>query len=236
MIQRHQRIVFWCLVLGIVGMALLLWTERQRGRDRIQALGDSTLLDAPAADTETVTLDLANDTDGSIAPVARQIALPSDANARARALVDHLIAEYALPGSTHPLPAGSAVDEVFLLPLPVIGYTADSASAATSPTRTSPVASTDPNTLLPQAVGGQLAVIDLRSSFANQHPSGVEVESLTLLSILGTLHANLPQIEQVRFLVDGQPRETLAGHADLLRTYPARDTTLARTIVDGTKP
>jgi hypothetical protein len=111
-------------------MALLLWTERQRGRDRIQALGDSTLLDAPAADTETVTLDLANDTDGSIAPVARQIALPSDANARARALVDHLIAEYALPGSTHPLPAGSAVDEVFLLPLPVIGYTADSASAA----------------------------------------------------------------------------------------------------------
>ena len=28
----------------------------------------------------------------------------------------------------------------------------------------------------------------------------------TLESIIGTLHANLPQIEQVRFLVDGQPR------------------------------
>jgi len=227
MIQRHQRIVFWCLVACILGMALLLWTERQRGRDRVQALGDSTLLDAPAADTETVTLDLANDTDGSISPASRQIALPSDANARARALVDHLIAEYALPGSAHPLPAGSAVDEVFLLPLPVIGHTTDSAEAATSPTKTVPVPSTDPNALQPQAVGGQLAVIDLRSTFVNQHPSGVEVESLTLLSILGTLHANLPQIEQVRFLVDGQPRETLAGHADLLRTYPARDTTVA---------
>jgi len=227
MIQRHQRIVFWCLVACIVGMAVLLWTERQRGRDRVQALGDSTLLDAPAADTETVTLDLANDTDGSISPASRQIALPSDANARARALVDHLIAEYALPGSAHPLPAGSAVDEVFLLPLPVIGHTTDSAEAATSPTKTVPVPSTDPNALQPQAVGGQLAVIDLRSTFVNQHPSGVEVESLTLLSILGTLHANLPQIEQVRFLVDGQPRETLAGHADLLRTYPARDTTVA---------
>jgi hypothetical protein len=72
--------------------------------------------------------------------------------------------------------------------------------------------------------GGQLAVIDLRGSFVNQHPSGVEVENLTLLSMIGTLHANLPQIEQVRFLVDGQTRETLAGHADLLRTYPSRDT------------
>ena len=40
-----------------------------------------------------------------------------------------------------------------------------------------------------------------------------------MLSILGTLHANLPRITQVRFLVDGQPRETLAGHADLTRTY-----------------
>ena len=29
-----------------------------------------------------------------------------------------------------------------------------------------------------------------------EHPSGVETESLTLLSMVGTLHANLPQIEQ----------------------------------------
>jgi hypothetical protein len=35
------------------------------------------------------------------------------------------------------------------------------------------------------------------------------------------LHENFPAVEQVRFLVDGQPRETLAGHADLTRTYLA---------------
>jgi hypothetical protein len=87
------------------------------------------------------------------------------------------------------------------------------------------VAPDEGDAVQPRQQGGQLAVIDLRSTFVNQHPSGVEVETLTLRSILGTLHANLPQIEQVRFLVDGQPRETLAGHADLLRTYPARDTT-----------
>jgi hypothetical protein len=62
-------------------------------------------------------------------------------------------------------------------------------------------------------------VINLRGSFAGQHPSGIEPETLTIDSILATLSANFPQIEQVRFLVDGQPRETLNGHADLLRTY-----------------
>ena len=31
-------------------------------------------------------------------------------------------------------------------------------------------------------------------------------------------------IEEVRFLVDGRPRETLNGHADLLRTYPVVNT------------
>jgi hypothetical protein len=228
MIQRHQRIVFWCLIACIVGMGILLAVERQRGRARIQALADATPLDAPTAMSEAVTLDLANDDDGTITANSRQIALPSEVNARARALIDHLIAEYALPGSPHPLPSGSAVAEVFLMPLPVVGYAVDTSSSATSAggfSATVPVASTDPNALQPKEPGGELAVIDLRGTFVNQHPSGVEVESLTLLSILGTLHANLPEIEQVRFLVDGQARETLAGHADLLRTYPARDTT-----------
>jgi hypothetical protein len=29
----------------------------------------------------------------------------------------------------------------------------------------------------------------------------------------------LPEVEEVRFLVDGQTRDTLAGHADLTRPY-----------------
>ena len=229
MIQRHQRIVFWGLILCVVGMGIILAVERQRGRDRIAALAaDQTPLDAPTAMTEAVTLDLANDDDGTITATTRQIALPEEANARARALVEHLMAEYALPGSPHPLTPGSAVAEVFLLPLPVVGYATDTSSSPTSDggfRATLPVASAEPNALQTKQPGGELAVIDLRSTFVNQHPSGVEVESLTMRSILGTLHANLPQIEQVRFLVDGQARETLAGHADLLRTYPAHDTT-----------
>jgi hypothetical protein len=217
MIQRHQRIVFWCLVGCIVLMGVLLAVGRQRGRQRIESLAaDQTPLDAPTAMAETVTLDLANDDDGTITPASRQIA------------------EYALPGSPHELAPGAAVAEVFLLPLPLVGYTTDSTSSATKDggfRPTVPVASSDPDPLQAKQPGGELAVIDLHSTFVNQHPSGVEVESLTLRSILGTLHANLPQIEQVRFLVDGQARETLAGHADLLRTYPAVDTTSSGTSV-----
>lgn len=238
MIQRHQRIVFWCLILCVIGMGILLAVERQRGRDRIAALAaDQTPLDAPTATTEAVTFDLANDDDGTITVTTRQIALPGEANARARALIDHLIAEYALPGSPHPLPPGSAVAEVFLLPLPLVGYATETSSAARNDSGsrgTLPVGSSNSNASGAKQPGGELAVIDLHSTFVNQHPSGVEVETLTLRSILGTLHANVPQIEQVRFLVDGQARETLAGHADLLRTYPASDTTSRTNSVRGT--
>jgi hypothetical protein len=235
MTPRHQRIVFWVLVTCILAMTALLIGERQRGRERVAALGDQTPLDAPTATATSVTMDFANDADGSINAGVREIALPTDSNARARALIDHLIAQYAQPGSAHPLEPGAAVNEVFLVPLPVVGYTASNAKAAQHPDRQATVlVAADAGALQPLSPGGELAVIDLRSSFADQHPSGVEVESLTLLSIIGTLHANLPEIEQVRFLVDGAARDTLAGHADLMRTYPSRDTTTeVRDMADG---
>lgn len=227
MSSRRMRVLFWVLFVAIIGLAVLLFVERQRARDRVRDLADQTPIDAPYTDTEPVTFDLANDDEGSITADERQIALPSEVTARARALLDHLVSEYALPGSAHPLPPGAMVNEIFLLPLPVIGHAVDP-NATPSPdgrVQTVPVAAPSADALQPKTAGGELAVIDLRGSFVNGHPSGVEVESLTIASIIGTLHANLPQIEQIRFLVDGQPRETLAGHADLLRTYPSRDTT-----------
>jgi hypothetical protein len=69
----------------------------------------------------------------------------------------------------------------------------------------------------------QLAVVNLTGTFAASHPSGLETESLTVLSICATLRANLPNVAEVRFLVDGQLRPTLAGHADLTRTYLTAD-------------
>jgi hypothetical protein len=60
-----------------------------------------------------------------------------------------------------------------------------------------------------------LAVIDLNAAFADNHRSGVLVEELSVVSLVQTLSANIPGITRVKILVEGNERETLAGHADL---------------------
>ena len=65
------------------------------------------------------------------------------------------------------------------------------------------------------------AVVDTNSAFADAHPSGVLAEELTVASIVLTLNANDSKIARVKILVNGQERETLAGHADLKRFYEA---------------
>jgi hypothetical protein len=115
---------------------------------------------------------------------------------------------FAMPNATHPVPGGaSAVAQVFLLP----ATQGDSASTAPTPAAKN------------QQFGPQLAVVNLTGAFAANHPSGLETETLTIPSICATLHANQPRVTEVRFLVDGQPRPTLAGHADLTRTYLTAD-------------
>jgi hypothetical protein len=198
MIPRYQRILFWSLVGAILLMVAFLLRGCEQAHKRLGAPTSDTPIAAPtSASTEDITLYLANDADASITPSTESISLPQEPAIRARALLDHLLAAYALPSSAHPLQAGPAVDDVFLL--------------------------TDPQPA-PGEQPGQLAVINLRGAFVNNHPSGIQVESLTVQSIIGTLHAALPQITSIRFLVDGQPHDTLAGHADLLHTYPATDT------------
>ena len=210
-VPRWQRNLVLTLGAGILLMTLFLLRGCKEAHDRLAAPADETPIAAPtSASQQPVTFALASDLDGSIATSTRDLALPEEPSIRARALLDHMLAEYSLPGSTHPLQSGPAVDDVFLVPLPITNPSSPGANTMSG--------------IASSGYGGQLAVVNLRGSFADNHPSGAEVENLTIESILGTLHANLPQISEVRFLVDGQPRDTLAGHADLLRTYTAADT------------
>jgi hypothetical protein len=130
---------------------------------------------------------------------------------KARVLLETLLETFRDSHSTHPIAPSTAdessaaapststgIDDVFLMPVP---HAAGSQGS------------------------GTLAVVDFSAAFAASHPSGIEPETLTLLAILGTLHANIPAITQVRFLIDGHPADTLAGHADLTRTYLTADTT-----------
>ncbi|MHB8301540.1 MAG: GerMN domain-containing protein [Acidobacteriaceae bacterium] len=198
MIPRYQKVILWLLLVSSVSMAAFLIRMRARAQDQLAAVPDASPMLAPVdAPPVAVTLVLADDADGSLTAVQKNLALPNEATTRARAILNDLFAEYAQKGSTHPLPALRAVGDVFLLPAPAPKNASGEDKARTD----------------------QLAVVNLNGSFVDRHPSGIEVETVTLLSILGTLHANMPQIAQVEFLVDGQPRETLAGHADLSRTY-----------------
>jgi len=64
-----------------------------------------------------------------------------------------------------------------------------------------------------------VAVIDLNAAFADTHRSGVLVEELTVTSLIHTISVNTPGILKVQILVDGKPRDTLSGHADLTGYY-----------------
>jgi len=220
MISRYQRILFWTLIGAILLMGFVLLHGCRQAREKLSRQRDLTPLAAPVAGaSDTVHLAVASDADGSILLVDDELALPSETTARARTLLTRLIAEYSYKGSRHVLESGPAIEDVFLLDLPIRPAVAPGSAADSDSTQDSS------NSGQPQNEGGQLAVINLHGDFADHHPSGIEAETLTIDSIVGTVYANFPRIEQVRFLVDGQPRETLNGHADLLRTYAVTDTT-----------
>lgn len=67
-----------------------------------------------------------------------------------------------------------------------------------------------------------IAIVDVNAAFAEQHRSGILVEELTLASIARTLGENVPGIEQVKVIVEGHERETLAGHANLNEFYSTK--------------
>jgi hypothetical protein len=210
MIPRYQKIVFAVLLVASIAMATILVRLRERAHDRLLKGEDLAPTTAPAvAPAEQATLLVANDMDGTLVTEQSSLPLPRDPEARARAVLDKLMEVYAAAGAMHPVPgAPRAVAQVFLLPLPETGSGKARVASVSQP-------------------GGLLAVVNLARAFADGHPAGIETETLTVDSICGTLRANLPQIREVRFLVDGEQRATLAGHADLTRTYLTTDAVAA---------
>jgi len=215
MISKAQRILFFSMLLAAVVMAAVLIRLREGAEDRLHGVQGLAQVVEPAGVPPTpVTLLIPNDADNSLAESQRSLPLPQDDSARARVLLETLLETFHDPKSTHPIGgAGTArggdsvpgagkthapdLDAVFLMPVP---------QAAGQPS------------------AGKMAVVNFSAAFAQSHPSGIEPETLTLLAVIGTLHDNLPAITQVRFLVDGRQQETLAGHADLTRTYLAGET------------
>lgn len=70
--------------------------------------------------------------------------------------------------------------------------------------------------------GDNTLLVNTNSAFADNHPSGIITEELTIASLIETISANVPGIERVKLLVDGRERETLAGHLDLTSFYDVK--------------
>jgi hypothetical protein len=68
-------------------------------------------------------------------------------------------------------------------------------------------------------IGDDTLVVDTTPQFADGHPSSILAEQLTLTSLIETVNSNVPGIARVKFLINGQERETLAGHVDLTSFY-----------------
>jgi len=60
------------------------------------------------------------------------------------------------------------------------------------------------------------AFVDFSNTIATNHPGGVQNELATIYSIVDSLSYNLPEIKQVKILIGGVEKETLAGHCLLL--------------------
>lgn len=192
-VTRIERGMLAGLLLSVLAMGWYLHRFRARADAHFRALAAPSPPASASGRDAPVLLTLADDQTGALGERTLAFPLPEDPNTRARVVLEQLLAEYTAPGSAHPLHAlPPGVDSV------------------------------DEVFLSPSPGGrGLLATVDLTESFVRLHPSGIEPETLTLLSMIGTLHANLPQVAEVHFLVDGEPRATLAGHASLLDNYLA---------------
>ena len=217
MIPRYQTVLFALLLGASVAMGAFLWHLRDRAHQRLLSAQETTPTKAPeVAPMEQATLFVASDQEDTLQERILSLPLPASSSERARAILGKLMDLYADPASSHQVTGGAAsIAEVFLLPA---SNTSVKHQPAHEPETTVPQMPPPKRPSEPQS-DSELAVVNLTSSFAAGHPVGIETENLTILSICATLHANLPRVSEVRFLVDGQARATLAGHADLTRTY-----------------
>lgn len=69
--------------------------------------------------------------------------------------------------------------------------------------------------------------VDLDASIRSAHPGGASQELMTVYTIVNAVLTNLPDLQQVQILIDGQEADTLAGHVDLRRPLKKNDSLVA---------
>ena len=104
------------LLLGILAMGAYLRSLRRNEQARALAIADTRPISAPVAGPKSeVSLYIANDDQGTVGVQQAIIALPADPSQRAREILHALLGEYVKRPSSHEIPPGADVKEVFLV-------------------------------------------------------------------------------------------------------------------------
>ncbi|MGZ4833252.1 MAG: GerMN domain-containing protein [Terriglobales bacterium] len=113
---RRVKILLVVLAVGVAAMGYYaVRLKRQAERLPVRAL-DTRPITAPiSGPTERVTLYVASDHDGMLHRENTAIAVPADANERARQILRALFSVYLQKNSPHPLGSGADVKYVFLV-------------------------------------------------------------------------------------------------------------------------
>lgn len=73
------------------------------------------------------------------------------------------------------------------------------------------------------------AIVDFSQEALADFQPGIESESLAIYSIVDSLCANIAQVKEVKFLVQGQEVQTLDGHIDLTGSFAPEPSLIAQT-------
>jgi len=113
---RALTIATGLLLAAVVSMGVYLHVLRRNERERAQNVPDSRPISAPiAGPVSRITFYLADDDRGVVRAQEASIALPADPAQRGREILHALLGEYVKRPSSHELPAGADVKDVFLV-------------------------------------------------------------------------------------------------------------------------
>jgi hypothetical protein len=115
MIPRHLVIAVGIMLALAIGMSVYVWRTRGRAASIEPAAYPHPVTAPVEGPTEEVTLYVAHDDNGALRPQAAGIPLPSGRQERAEELLRALLRLYLDPTSSHALPAGAELHDVYLV-------------------------------------------------------------------------------------------------------------------------
>ena len=116
MIPRHLLIGIALMLAVALGMSAYVWRMRGAAAHNTPTTADARPVPPPVAGpSEEVTLWIAYDAPGNVRPQGARIPLPSARQERAQELLRALVGLYLNKDSSHPLPSGSEVRDVYLV-------------------------------------------------------------------------------------------------------------------------